>query len=134
MLEIEVVERGEYPRFRVSHDGGEVRALMVSVYPLGSSDPVWLCGPEGMEMIRTLGFNSEVRVATAAELTDMERSSETDLGSFARVVDQVTYGRTPVGFAQCLPENGAAPPLVPGCRYVVFVASPFHMGTAEFTS
>jgi len=80
------------------------------------------------------GMGHVERKASSAELRQFEESANAELGNLAVEVLDISYGSSPPGLHQVLPEGLPAPALEPGRRYVVFAAGPFQMGISDFTA
>jgi hypothetical protein len=135
VLEIEVLEPGQAPRFRITRAGNPAKLLVLMVHEVGSEDPIWVLGPDDMVMTQEVGFSlTDAHPATPEELLAFKESADSRLGQFAAEVSEVAYGFSPPGLNQALPRGVPAPALESGRRYLVFAAGSSEMGSAEFTA
>jgi len=134
VLEIELLEAGLVPRFRITRDGRPARLLTVMVQPIEGGGPIWALGPLDMLATVTEGLGHEERQASAQEMRELEDSAKAALGDLTAEVLEVSYGSAPTGLHQVVPEEEPAPALHRGRRYLVFAAGPVETGSAEFTA
>lgn len=132
MLEIQIVQTGETPVFRIGGPSEVSRLLTFIVQEAETDELVWVVGPQGMVLSQETGVLIEARPGTAEEMAELERDATASLGALTAEVSHIAYGITPSGFSQTFPVTGMAPPLTPGRRYRVLAAGPASVGAEEF--